>query len=289
MEQVSYMINKIHISNWSKGSRNIDRTDMQNMFMTHFVTSVKEYNPSLEIVYLCDTIAYNELTPNIVKENVTAKIVLDQFDEMPPYQWPIVKLNAIANVEENEIFHLDFDIIWKYDLTNIFNLIESEQLDCLYQCYELLDAGHNYYMNYFQQYPYVRDIISRVNIKMAYNTGISYYSQSAKQRLQELLVTNFQEDFIFDYCAGFEQALLPNLLITEGYKVEVLSNLLGKLPLIDKKFEIPSEFSMLNKLHFSGFCRCGAFMNNIGFYHFLGECKESDRITEFATYIYENS
>ena len=283
------MINKIHISNWSNGTRNVDREEMQRMFMTFFVNSVKEYNPDLEIIYLCDTVAYNELTPDVVKDNVASKIVLDEFNSFPPEQWPIVKLKTIASVEEAEVFHLDFDIIWKYDLTNIFNLIENEKLDCLFQCYELLDAGHNYYINFLRQYPYVQDIMAVVDKKIAYNAGVSYYSQSAKQRLNELLTTHYEEDFTFENCAGFEQVLVPNLLLKEGYKVDVLANMPPKLPLIDKKIIMPDEFTIANKLHYKGFCMCGAFLNNIGFYHFLGDCKESDKIQEFATFIYENS
>lgn len=284
------MINKVHISNWSNGTRNVNREEIQRMFMTFFVNSIKEYNPDLEIVYLCDTVAYNELTPDIVKDKVTAKIVLDQFNDFPAYQWPMVKLKTIAGIEEPDVFHLDFDIIWKYDLTNIFNLIENEKIDCLFQCYELLDAGHNYYINFLRQYPYLQDIMAKVNNKLAYNAGISYYSQRAKQRLNELLTTHYEEDFIFDYCAGFEQVLVPNLLLTEGYNVNVLANLLSKLPLRNINMVISDdEYNMENKLHFKGFCKCGAFMNNIGFYHFLGDCKESDRIADFATLIYENS
>ena len=92
------MINKIHISNWSNGTRNVDREEMQRMFMTFFVNSIKEYNPDLEIIYLCDTVAYNELTPDVVKDNVASKIVLDEFNSFPPEQWPIVKLKTIAIV-----------------------------------------------------------------------------------------------------------------------------------------------------------------------------------------------
>lgn len=289
MDQVNFMINKVHISNWSNGARNVNREEIQRMFLTFFVNSIKEYNPNLEIVYLCNTVAYSELTPDVVKDKVTSRVVLDQFNDFPSHQWPIVKLKTIAGIEEPDVFHLDFDIIWKYDLTNIFNLIENEKIDCLFQCYELLDAGHNYYINFLRQYPYVQDIMAKVNDKVAYNAGVSYYSQSAKQRLNELLTTHYEEDFIFDYCAGFEQVLVPNLLLTEGYNVNVLADFLPKLPLKDIKLSIPSEFGMHNSLHFKGFCKCGAFMNNIGFYHFLGDCKESDSITDFATFIYENS
>jgi hypothetical protein len=278
------MINKIHISNWLKGSRNIDlKKELQDLLLTNFVESIKNNNPNLEIVYLCTEEAYND-SPLIVKNNVTVKNIPDSFNDMPSHQWPIVKLKTIANAEEEEIFHLDFDIIWKYNLSNVFNILENEQIDCLFQCFELLDDTHSYYTSYLKKYPFVQDFLAKVNNKVAYNAGVSFYNKKAKLRLKTIIETYYESDFVFSDCCGFEQVLIPNLLISEGYNVQTLSNLLPKLPLVSNNINL-SQLKDETAEFYKGFSKCGTFLSNINFYHFLGDCKKSDDIFEVINFI----
>jgi hypothetical protein len=277
-------MNRVYISCWSKGREKYSKeSSIKIKLLDTFITVAKKHNPTLEICFIADKETI-EFLPEFISKRVTLNSVLDKYNHYKNFKWPLVKLLTIANEipDDEEVLHLDFDLVWAYDYSKVIELLKTLNIDCLFQNYEMLDLPHNYYIDFLKKYPYSQEIMAKPLNKVAYVAGILYFNTKAKSKLKEFLNKFNGEDYekFGEYCA-YEQMLLPNYLIGEECNLEVCSNLLAKLPANKKSIEFKNDNTFFSDELFDILCRKGVFLKSIGLYHFLGTIKDYSGFLEY--------
>lgn len=284
MQAVNIM-EKIYISFWSGGqaySRYDKSIDL--FFLINFITLFKKYNPDLKLVMLCD-LNISQSIPARIKNLLEIHIILDKYNNYPPELWPMVKVLAISEIEDKEVFHLDFDIVWKYDIRNLFNYIRQHKIDALYQSYESLAMKHKYYSEYLKKTPEVMKLLLHAQKKTAYNAGVSYFSAKAKPLLKTIVDHYKANVLTFADNVALEQMIIPNELIKRGLNVQVLCDHVSKLPLNANNKRFTQSIGAFDSELFTGLNTTGTFINSISYFHFLGTVKRKEKVMEAVNYL----
>ncbi len=285
MVQAVNSMEKIYISFWSGGQKHI-RYNMENdlFFLENFIRLFSSYNPSLKLILICDEYTTQNL-PQEIKEQVEIQQTSDKYNEYPPQLWPMVKVLTIADIDDEEVLHLDFDIIWKYDIRILINYIRQHKIDALYQSYESLGISHRYYPDYLKKNSGAMSLLLKAKTKSAYNAGICYFSKGAKSKLKAI-VEQYRSDIItFGDNVSLEQMIIPNELIQQGLNVQTLSDIVMNLPFRENNRKFPEAIGEFDKPLFNVLNSTGTFINSISYFHFLGTVKKKEGLKEAVLYL----
>jgi len=267
--KINYM-DRIYISHWSGGikQRNYDVEKIFILMLESFIKTIKKNN-RVQIKFITDTITYQKLN-NYILDNLDCEIKMDEFYNYLPYQWPLVKLITISKIEDDEVLHLDYDFFYNNKIDELYKIIKSKSIDVLYQNFEGL-SFNNYYTKYIKKNTEIKSLLKGVKDKFAYNAGITYLSPRAKNEFKRI-VSSLNIGSNFGNYTALEQLEVPLQLKLSGLNVDVLSNLVNELPQISDKLDYKQVENMpLNDwIALNG---CGAFIDRIGVYHLLGDCK----------------
>jgi hypothetical protein len=276
---------KIYISFWSGGQKHV-RYNMENdlYFLKNFIWLFSKYNPTLKLILICDTNTTKNLPPEIT-EMVEIKQTSDKYNAYPPQLWPMVKVLTIADIEDEEVLHLDFDIVWKYDIRNLITYIRQSKIDALYQSYESLGISHRYYPDFLKKNSGAMNLLLKASKKCAYNAGICYFSKAAKSQLKAIVEQYKSDCTSFGDNVSLEQMIIPNELIQQGFNVQTLSEILINLPFSENKRKFPDAIGEFDNPLFRSLNSTGTFINSISYFHFLGTVKKKDGLKEAVTYL----
>lgn len=271
------MTNKIFISHWAQGQKNVSEITL--FLIDNFVKTVKKWSPDLEIVFTTDSITKKQVSKYVL-DNTTIRLSLDKFNTYPKHTWAIVKLLVISEIEEEEVFHIDYDIVWNYDINIILNAIRKSGADVVYQKTESI--LHPYYSDYLRNDLKKENIFKGLTRKVAFNAGVSYFKTKKLRESYLDILKNTPDNF--DKCVAIEQLVIPNLLEKSGAIVKTLTNYLPQLPLVQNKNKYEG-LENLTKQEYLEYCGAGVFMENIQFFHFCGShFKGKPNILEIVKY-----
>jgi hypothetical protein len=278
-------MDKIYISFWSGGQKHV-RYNMENdlFFLKNFIRLFSKYNPTLKLILICDTSTKQKL-PSEITEMVEIKQTSDKYNAYPPQLWPMVKVLTIADIEEEEVLHLDFDIVWKYDIQYLFTYIRQNKIDALYQSYESLGISHRYYSDFLKKNAGAMSLLLKARMKSAYNAGICYFSKAAKSQLKAIVAKYKSDCTTFGDNVSLEQMIIPNELIQQGFNVQTLSEILMNLPFSENNRKFPEAIGEFDNPLFTSLNSTGTFINSISYFHFLGTVKKKDGLKEAVNYL----
>jgi hypothetical protein len=261
-------VNNISLSYWSRGNLSRGFSSDLDKFLIHSCIGVlRKYTPDSEITLYTDGAGYEILTDS-TRANCEIRVVLDQYNTFEPKQWGFVKiLTMIDQVSTIETFHLDFDIIWKQDLSKL----DLTATDTLYQKYDRL---YPEYQHFCQTH---REMVKGKNLKYVCG-GVTYYKDEAiKEIIRRELWSFLQKDLwtkgIFN-SLSFEQVWIPTILHERGYHIDTLADHQLEKAAGTTKPDI-FEDKLWNK-----YIDESSFIPESGFYHFMGGIKTRSDIKE---------
>lgn len=275
-------MNKIHISHWNGGvsHKNFKSTEIIETLIGSFIKTIRKKNPNLEIVFITDTITTKNLDENLLSE-LTVINELDKYNDLPDYKWALVKMLAMNSITDDKFMHIDYDIMWDYDLSNVFKFLEQSNIDALYQHFESLNLS--YYLSSIRRNYELKVLISSLPNKFAYNAGIVYVNEKAKKKFDLILSTvKTDYDCFHDYIS-LEQLIMPTHLKKYGLNVDVLGNIFRELSFIENGFPYDKLEKPVNAAEYLN--DCGIFLDSIGFHHLIGDLKTSDWSIDFMSKI----
>ena len=171
---------------------------------------------------------------------------------------------------------MDFDIILKYDLSTIIQCFIDSNVDVLYQKHELLSLRN--YIDFYRNRPEYKNVYDGAKTKAAFNAGITIIKNKKIKNQISDIVKNFKYYNWIDLL-NLEQTIIPATLMSSGHNVSTLTDISTSLVKVQptKKFIGNNELdiNIYNQL-----CNTGVFMENIGFYHFLGNIKQKENILD---------
>lgn len=253
----------LYFSHWNKGEEVVPEQTL--FFIQNFINCLKTHSANTNLVFLTDdqTIA---AMPVGSLDGVEVRSVMNLFDALPEHKWPLAKMKAINLIEDDEVLHIDYDVVINRDVQDIIDVIRASGNDAVYQKIENLSL--EYYSDYLKNVDGAKAIFRGVaGRRCAFNAGLVYYkSQEVKNKVAELL--DFESDNVFRYYV-LEQLLAPTMLRREGYSVGVLSEMVHKFKVQDV-VEFPYYGNVLEE-NYKNLCKSGVFLPNIGFFHFLSK------------------
>lgn len=159
----------------------------------------------------CKDPALFELSKEIMGIRNPVRVNQESFD-FDPSCWPLGKISCI--IKRPNQFHVDWDVLWNYNLQEVLNLIIELGIDVLYQrsedrCNPIYDVG----LNAFDD----KDAF------MPYNAGVCFFSSSAAKFASEDMVgLNLNS---FNECCTYEQLILPSRMKKAGLNVCTLEDI----------------------------------------------------------------
>lgn len=265
-------MNKIYISNWAKGFNQVSNLNLY--LIDNFVKVIKKHTPNIEIVFLTDVTTKNQVSQYVL-ENTTIKTVLDKYNNHKPVEWALVKLKTISEIEDEEVLHLDYDIVWKYDLNIILDAFRKSEFDVVYQKTESLMIP--YYRVFFYNNKDKRGIFNGFKRRVAFNAGISYFKTKEVRSLINKWL-NFSSEKFGDY-VSLEQVLIPNDIERSSYKIGTLVDFIRTLPLVKNSLKFDGS-QAISKEVYNELCNHCNFIQNLGFFHFSGWSKTKEGIED---------
>lgn len=267
----------IYISNWSKGQNAIQENTL--FLIDNFVRTINKYSPNVVIKFLTDENTVSQLS-EFVLANTDIDLVLEQFDNHEPHEWPLVKLKTIGLINSEEILHLDYDMIIKTPIEELFRVFRESEYDVIYQKSEPI--AHPYYSKWLRANKQ-QNIFEGVKNQIAYNAGVSYFKTKACRDLY-VSTYDFQSESFGDYIA-LEQMVIPALMERNGIKIGTLFSLVSKFQTLPN-YDFQGH-SSLAKSDYDYVSRSGCFIPNLGIYHFIGDMKYKPNIQELITQLSE--
>lgn len=277
---------KIYISYWSKGNLSSKHDESLNLkLLENFVNCVKKYTSDIEIHLVTDSYTIGVLTDDII-EKITIHNTLDVYNDYEPWEWAIIKLLVISSITDEFIYHFDFDIVIKYDLNKMLEYFENSKYDVLYQKYEPLTISE--YRKFFKKRPEYKNIYDNISNKVAYNAGITFIRNKNSEipNIIKKYVTEFKKTDEWLELLSLEQILIPCELINNGYNVNCLVNLSVKMDKIMDTNKFIGDDKFTSQMYIDT-CKTGVFMENIGFYHFIGNMKSNYDVMKIIKEIIE--
>lgn len=266
---------KVYISNWNHGDYNENENVSRSFLLNRFVREFKFFNSDIQLVFVGNSSSISFL------EDVSNIEIIELPDDHThdPSQWPLVKVNTIINHSSGSILHLDYDFFMRYDLNHLFDWLESNNCDVLYQTEEFLTRP--LYKKILKEKPHYKELFSDLTHKVAYNAGITYFSENACNFLRNLEIPNDLLDDDFACGLFWEQVFIPSKLIQNNFVIHTLNHILDDLPESESQYQNLNDTNSLVAYN----QKIGLFLPKIGTYHFCGPTWKFDDTIDMLKHI----
>lgn len=217
--------------------------------MTHVITSVWDGGKvavNMQLQEAAREILSRQNEINIIEVN----------SHRPAHEWPIVKIESSVSLG-GAVLHVDWDVLWDYDLSRITDMMEILGVDVLYQRRDSI-AGHPVYARGLQAFPDAADYI-------AYNAGVTYFSASAAKAVSDM--GKIELDCFEESCT-YEQIVLPHKLRSLGFKVATLEDVAPFL-----SYAEPLPVSMWESMQWRWLIKSKCYIPSLRFLHLVGDMK----------------
>lgn len=269
-------MDKLFISNWAQGQE--EESDFKLSMIDKFVKIIKANSPTLEIVAIFDQ-ATNDGVSQYVKDNCTIRVELDQFNNKERHEWALVKVLTYNLIEDEEFIHMDYDIVFKTDISKLLQVIRGSGYDVVYQKTE--EVLHPYYKTHIKENPELKSMFQGMKRRVAFNAGITYFKTKAIKSLYAEKLVGFYTEKFGDYIS-LEQLVIPNIIEKEGYTVGTVVDLLSEFESVGDVY-IPNP--VIDENQFNSLAKKGVFSTKLGMYHFLGELKSKPNLLYYFSLV----
>lgn len=202
----------------------------------------------------CKDPALFELSRDIMSIQNGIRVNHESFNSEPS-SWPLDKIACVIK-RPNEM-HVDWDVLWNYDVQRVMHVIKELGIDVLYQrsesrCNPIYEEG----LKSFKE----KDAF------MPYNAGICFFSSAAasfaEEDMRALQLSSFEE------CCTYEQLILPSRMKKAGLSVCTLEDILCFLrhEMVDPSWWDCSVFEDTVKVKIA--------IPQLRFFHFCGTWNE---------------
>lgn len=270
---------KIYISNWNHGSYTKNENSCRTFLLNRFIQEFKFFNPEIDVTFIGNKSSIDLLT------DISNIEIIELSDDAvySPSQWPIVKVKSIVNHGQGSILHLDYDVFMRYNINHLFDWLETSQCDVLYQSEEFLTR--HYYKQTLKQNPEYMELFRGITHKVAYNAGITYFSENACNFIKNLEVPLDLLDANFAGGIFYEQAYIPAKLVQNGFNIHTLNHVIDVLPACEEQYRDLNQCTAQHNMTF--YRNDGLFLPKIGTYHFCGPYwKYDDSIDHLKELLY---